>query len=522
MLGKIVNTNPNLKRFCMLKFSFQRFIFRHKLNILFYLLTLLQFSSVLAQSEFPYVPDTVKSGTIIKQLTKFKVGDKLVDAECGYIIVPENRSNPNSNLIKVAFVRFKSKLRKSLPPVFFLGGGPGSESIQFARRKFIFFNITRWIAGDVIIFDQRGVGESLPSLSCHEYDFQHDKPYSREEINQHIAQTTLKCRERLINQGIDLTGYNTCEIVEDIETIRLGLGYEKINLLSVSYGTLVAYNYIKKHESKVNRAIFDGFQNPSQPYFIHPAIYQRKLEQLAELCAKNQYYSEHKLNFLKTMEVVLANLAVNPVQLTIPHPETGEPTSIGISKAQAQYATYFSMGFRDGIEMIPIAFYKAQEGDYTKLAQLILQLPSFPSHQGMAASVVCSEGLPEKYAPIMQAEAKESILEDIPMWMGAGDICSIWGVTPVNSSFLKPVSSKVPVLFINGTLDPITPIENTFEIIDNFPNARHLILEGGAHYDHFVVTLATMRYGLKFLCNHEVNSKTVKVTIKFKTDTHRK
>ncbi|MCD4745204.1 MAG: hypothetical protein K8R58_02770, partial [Bacteroidales bacterium] len=180
--------------------------------------------------------------------------------------------------------------------------------------------------------------------------------------------------------------------------------------------------------------------NPSQPYFIHPAIYQRKLEQLAELCAKNQYCSEHDFNFLKTMEVVLANLAENPVQLTIPHPETGEPTSIGISKAQAQYTIYFSMGFRDGIEMIPIAFYKAQEGDYTKLAQLILQLPSFPSHQGMAASVVCSEGLPEKYAPIMQAEAKESILEDIPMWMGAGDICSIWGVTPVNSSFLKPVS----------------------------------------------------------------------------------
>lgn len=505
----------------MLKFSFQNFFPRQKLNILSYFLTLLQFSSTLAQSEFPYVPDTVKAGTVIKQFTKFKAGDKFVNAECGYVIVPENRNNPNSNLIKVAFVRFKSKLSKSLPPIFFLGGGPGSETIQFARRNFMYFNISRWMAGDMIIFDQRGVGESLPSLTCHEYDFQHDKPYSRQEINQIIAQVSVKCRERLVNQGIDLTGYNTCEIVEDIEALRLGLGYEKINMLSVSYGTLVAYMYIKKHESKVNCAIFDGFQSPSQPFFVQPVIYQKKLEQLAELCANNSYCSEHVPNFLKTMEAVLAYLAEHPVQLSIPHPQTGTLTSVGISKAQAQYATYFAMGFRGGIEILPFAYQEAQEGDYTKLAQLILQLPPFPSYQGIAGSVVCSEGLPEKYAPIMKAEADESILEDIPMWMGAGDLCHFWGVPPVDSSFFEPVSSKVPVLFISGTLDPISPIGNVLEIIDDFPNGRHLILEGGAHYDHFIATLWTMWYSVKFFREHEFSSKTIRVNIDFKSGARR-
>ena len=34
-----------------------------------------------------------------------------VDAEFGTLLVPENRSNPQSNLIELAFVRFKSTAR---------------------------------------------------------------------------------------------------------------------------------------------------------------------------------------------------------------------------------------------------------------------------------------------------------------------------------------------------------------------------------------------------------------------------
>jgi hypothetical protein len=87
----------------MLKFSSKGSFTGQKLVILLFLM-LFQFSSVLAQSEFPEVPDTVKAGAVIKQFTSFRAGNKLVDAECGYVIVPENRNNPNTNLIKVAFV----------------------------------------------------------------------------------------------------------------------------------------------------------------------------------------------------------------------------------------------------------------------------------------------------------------------------------------------------------------------------------------------------------------------------------
>jgi hypothetical protein len=53
-------------------------------------------------------------------------GEK-VDAELGTLLVPENRSDSQSNLIELAFVRFKSTARNPGPPIVYLAGGPGGS-----------------------------------------------------------------------------------------------------------------------------------------------------------------------------------------------------------------------------------------------------------------------------------------------------------------------------------------------------------------------------------------------------------
>ena len=50
-----------------------------------------------------------KAGTLKLKPYTFENGKKeKVEAEFGTLFVPENRSNPHSNLIELAFVRFKS------------------------------------------------------------------------------------------------------------------------------------------------------------------------------------------------------------------------------------------------------------------------------------------------------------------------------------------------------------------------------------------------------------------------------
>ena len=56
----------------------------------------------------PVVAQPKAGGLKIKPYTFENAKGEKVDAEFGTLFVPENRSNPDSNLIELAFVRFKS------------------------------------------------------------------------------------------------------------------------------------------------------------------------------------------------------------------------------------------------------------------------------------------------------------------------------------------------------------------------------------------------------------------------------
>jgi pimeloyl-ACP methyl ester carboxylesterase len=109
----------------------------------------------------PAAAQTPKPGEMRLEPYVFESGDKQkVDAELGHLFVPENRRNPNSRLIELVFVRFKSTAQKPGPPIVYLAGGPGGSGIAAARgSRFPLFMAMREIA-DVIAIDQRGVGLS--------------------------------------------------------------------------------------------------------------------------------------------------------------------------------------------------------------------------------------------------------------------------------------------------------------------------------------------------------------------------
>ncbi|KAA0972896.1 alpha/beta fold hydrolase [Pseudomonas sp. ANT_H12B] len=88
-------------------------------------------------------------------------------------------------------------------PVFFLHGGPGGRS---HRHHLEFFDLRRF---DVIFFDQRGCGRSMPQN--------------------------------------DLCGNTTGLSVEDIDALRQHFGFAKISLLGVSWGSWLAIQYQQRY-----------------------------------------------------------------------------------------------------------------------------------------------------------------------------------------------------------------------------------------------------------------------------------
>ena len=141
-----------------------------------------------------------------------------VESEFGTLFVPENRTDPQSNLIELAFVRFKSTAKNPGPPIVYLAGGPGGSGIGTATgSRFPLFMALREIA-DVIAFDQRGTGYSKPNLGCFDrLALPLDVAPTREAAIKELRENSRSCISYWRDiQRVDLTGYNTNESADDL------------------------------------------------------------------------------------------------------------------------------------------------------------------------------------------------------------------------------------------------------------------------------------------------------------------
>lgn len=199
-----------------------------------------------------------------------------VRAELGHLFVPENRSNPQSRLIEITFIRFRSTSKSPGPPTIFLTGGPGVSAYYHARSNIgsPFYNAQQEV-GDLILLEQRGTFKSKPNLQCDgEIDYPLDKPLELKELLRRYKEQCRSCKKHWQEQGVDLTGYNTIESADDIEALRKALGIEKLNLLGESYGTHLALATMRRYEKSIHRVILAGVEGPDHTYTarIGPAM----------------------------------------------------------------------------------------------------------------------------------------------------------------------------------------------------------------------------------------------------------
>jgi len=114
----------------------------------------------------------------------------------------------------------------------------------------------------VILFDQRGNGYSTPKLNCPEMDeatrtaFRENASAS-EKTNLFVS-AFLSCRDRLVDENIELQAYNLKENVADIEDLRSALNIQQWNLYGISYGTLVAQGLMSQFPEGIRSAALDS------------------------------------------------------------------------------------------------------------------------------------------------------------------------------------------------------------------------------------------------------------------------
>jgi pimeloyl-ACP methyl ester carboxylesterase len=433
------------------------------------------------------------------------------DAEGAVLTVPERHANPGGATVKLPIIRFRSKAANPGAPIVFLSGGPGSSGLAAAKRdqQYPTAMALRETA-DVVFFDQRGTGSAEPSLGL---DMRFDLP-SDEPIGSPRARAMFKAfadsAAKLIKaRGVDLAAYNTRESADDVESIRLAIGADKISLWGHSYGSHLGLAYIKQHGAHVSRAILGGI-NALDQRWRYPSEGQTWLESVDAATKQDPRLSAVMPDFIGTARRAISKLEASPARVTV----NGQTVLIGADEMRTLIV--LQGGESDFVKRLPLIVSNLDKGDVAQYAGAVRAvLRGRPLGTAMTYAMHISSGVSQSRLDRIAREAPGAILGDaINYPFSDSGFRTAWGVGDLGDSFRSPVLSSVPTLFLSGTFDGRTSIAAANEVRRNFRNATQVILRGAAH-DIYGETPVLIDLMSRFMRGEKMKDTALQIAVEF-------
>jgi pimeloyl-ACP methyl ester carboxylesterase len=424
-----------------------------------------------------------KAGDLKFEPYKIQAGDFTVEGELGRLVVKENRSAPQSNLIELAFVRLKSTAAKPGHPVVYLDGGPGSSAINIARVPIylqVFLKLRE--VGDVILLDQRGVGRSRPNLTRASFEsLPADFFLSEETAMRAFKERARAAAEYFRSQGIDLHAYNTAESANDIEDLRRALGAEKLNLVGFSYGTHLGLATIRQHGARLNRVALVGAEGPNHTRKL-PSSSQQSIERLSKLIAQDPTVGPKVPDFAAMLKRVLDRLEKEPITLSVTDNKKRQPVDVKVGKFGLQLLIMRDLGDTNDLPNFPAFLYTIDRGDYSMLSRLVER--RFNEYSAgvpiMTLVMDAASGATRERDAQIAREARTTLLGDVVNFLFPA-IGEVVGNPDLGDEFRSPIRTDVPTLFVSGSLDNNTPPFQADEVRRQFKQSSHIVVENAGH-----------------------------------------
>lgn len=417
-------------------------------------------------------------------------GDK-VEAEVGTFLVPENRQNPTDKVIEIPFYRLKCTADESTAaPIFLLAGGPGASWIDRFRNEENFREVQFYrTMADVVLFDQRGCGHSRPKLEYSEQrQFPLLDPLDPEVVAKELREMSAACRTKLVDEGIDLSAYNTVENAADVDELRRALGYEKVTLIGGSYGSHLALAIMKQFPSSVERAVLYGIEGLDHTW-DDPAGYLATLQRIAAAAEASPELAPHipEGGLLAALQTVIDRLEDHPQQVTFRR--RGKELTVVVDAHLVRRLVGFQAGRKSRINLWPELILDLYEEDYSNVVQGAYALRSLRLHRPVHYLMDCSSGISTARQSRYESDADTELLGDINLEYAS--LTDVWQVPDLGDEFRADFECAVPTLIVHGTWDTSTPIENAREVAAMLTNSRLVEVVTGSHgalynlYEHW-------------------------------------
>ncbi|HEY2239125.1 MAG TPA: alpha/beta hydrolase [Streptosporangiaceae bacterium] len=193
--------------------------------------------------------------------------------KCANLQVPLNYSDPSGRKITLALSEVPATAPKSqqLGDLLVNPGGPGASGRSLAAA--VASGLSQSVASryNIIGFDPRGVGASVPALHCDPSFFSGVR--ANYVPANTAAEQALEARAKVYAGDCEkrfgwlLPYMTTKDVARDVDSIRSTLRQPKISYYAFSYGTYLGEVYATMFPSRVKRMVLDSTVDPQGVWY---------------------------------------------------------------------------------------------------------------------------------------------------------------------------------------------------------------------------------------------------------------
>ena len=436
---------------------------------------------------------------------------KNVEADCGFIRVPEDRSRPDSRLIKVAAAVVRSTAAQvAAEPILLLPGGPSAGAIApFYYSNY--FRKSTWASDhDLVLVDTRGTGTSTPRLGCPEVDraevdFFYARPYVGSAAHRIIGGALRECRRHLVRRGIDPAAYTTSASVADLEALRASLGVTQWNLLAISADGVLGMSYVREHPESIRSTIVDSGLSPQMVGSLDYDLgVSKELDAIFRGCAANRACRSRYPHLRRAFMTLVTRLGRHPRVLRLadfrPHPVRLVIDGAGVY-TDALFGIFPGNRFAsDEIPGLIDQMWRASHGELVAVYRELLGTGPVTNERsddifalGRTMSYECHD-----VTNFLTGRDLRQAARALPMfaerYLGRSfDLghfyanprspagCRIWRVGRADPAQHEPVASDVPTLVLAGEFDTGVPPYIVRQVDDRLTRSTYVEFPASAH-----------------------------------------
>jgi pimeloyl-ACP methyl ester carboxylesterase len=409
---------------------------------------------------------------------------------CARVSVPLDRTGVTPGHVSLFVKRIRAQRQPSQGALFVLAGGPGQSATQAFEGDGLGVLSPAFRTRDLVVFDQRGTGRS-GLLRC--------RPLERSNLFD-AGRAAGRCATRL---GASRSHYTSPDSVEDIESLRVALGLDKIAIYGTSYGVKVALGYALTYPTHVERLVLDSVLEADGPDPFYRPTLEALPRVMRSLCRHR--CGSFTSDPLVDLSRLVGRMGTRGLRGQVVDAR-GRRRPARLSRGEL-FLMLISGDFDPALRAaLPGAVRAALDGDTMPLLRLgrrSFSVEGEPPPPGLLSTALftattCEEmsfpwartAAPDPAGRSSSAATAAALMPDTAFFPfdratlldnDLLQLCDRWPAAPVAPAFGPGPLPDVPVLLLEGEDDLRTPVEGARRVAAQFPQAKLVVAPATGH-----------------------------------------